>query len=51
MKDVADKSGGRAVSGIESGLKRQSDYVYRVDVVPMGGAQDIQVPPKPRPTA
>jgi divalent metal cation (Fe/Co/Zn/Cd) transporter len=23
-------------SGIESGLKRQADYVYRVDVVPIG---------------
>jgi cation diffusion facilitator family transporter len=28
------------VHGIESGMKRESDAVYRVDVVPIGGASD-----------
>jgi hypothetical protein len=27
------------VSGIESGLKHESDNIYRVDVVPIGGPQ------------
>jgi hypothetical protein len=26
------------VRGIESGMKRESEAVYRVDVVPIGGA-------------
>jgi len=25
-------------SGIESGMKRESEAVYRVDIVPIGGA-------------
>jgi divalent metal cation (Fe/Co/Zn/Cd) transporter len=29
------------VRGIESGLKRESEDVYRVDVVPIGGAQAV----------
>jgi cation diffusion facilitator family transporter len=39
------------VRGIESGLKQGAEEVYRVDVVPIGGAQDTQVPPEPRSTA
>jgi hypothetical protein len=39
------------VRGIESGLKQEAEEVYRVDVVPIGAAQDTQVPPKPRSTA
>ena len=29
------------VRGIESGLKHEADDVYRVDVVPIGGAQAV----------
>jgi hypothetical protein len=40
--DVADELTGAQVTslvcGIESGMKRESDAVYRVDVVPIGGA-------------
>ena len=36
------------VRGIESGLKQEAEEVYRVDVVPVGGPQDTQVPPKER---
>jgi len=39
------------VRGIESGLKQQAEEVYRVDVVPIGGAQDTEAPPKPRSAA
>jgi hypothetical protein len=39
------------VRGIESGVKQQAEEVYRVDVVPIGGAQDTQVLPQPRPAA
>jgi cation diffusion facilitator family transporter len=43
--DIADDLGGTQVkslvSGIESGMKRESEAVYRVDVVPIGGAQAV----------
>jgi hypothetical protein len=29
------------VRGIESGLKHESENIYRVDVVPIGGAQAV----------
>jgi hypothetical protein len=29
------------VRGIESGLKHESEDIYRVDVVPIGGAQAV----------
>jgi hypothetical protein len=29
------------VGGIESGLKQGAEEIYRVDVVPIGGAQDV----------
>jgi hypothetical protein len=42
--DVADELTGAQVTslvcGIESGMKRESDAVYRVDVVPVSGASD-----------
>jgi divalent metal cation (Fe/Co/Zn/Cd) transporter len=42
--DVADELTGAQVTslvcGIESGMKRESDAVYRVDVVPTGGPSD-----------
>jgi hypothetical protein len=42
--DVADELTGTQVTslvrGIESGMKRESEAVYRVDVVPTGGASD-----------
>ena len=42
--DVAGELTGAQVTslvcGIESGMKRESDAVYRVDVVPVGGAFD-----------
>jgi divalent metal cation (Fe/Co/Zn/Cd) transporter len=42
--DVDDKLTGAAVKslarGIEAGMKRESEAVYRVDVVPIGGAPD-----------
>jgi hypothetical protein len=41
--DVDDRLSGAQVEslvcGIESGLKREAEEVYRVDVVPIGGAQ------------
>jgi len=40
--DVADELTGAQVKalvrGIESGMKRESEAVYRVDIVPIGGA-------------
>jgi cation diffusion facilitator family transporter len=39
------------VRGIESGLKHGSEEIYRVDVVPIGGAQDTRVLPEPQSTA
>jgi divalent metal cation (Fe/Co/Zn/Cd) transporter len=42
--DVADELTGAQVTslvcGIESGMRRESDAVYRVDVVPIGAASD-----------
>ena len=42
--DIADDLSGTQVKslvrGIESGMKRESDGVYRVDIVPIGGAAD-----------
>jgi hypothetical protein len=32
--------------GIESGMKHESEHIYRVDVVPIGGLQAV-----PQPTA
>lgn len=43
--DIADDLSGTQVKslvgGIESGMKRESEAVYRVDVVPIGIAQAV----------
>jgi cation diffusion facilitator family transporter len=31
------------VRGIESAMKRESEHFYRVDVVPIGGSQDVRI--------
>jgi divalent metal cation (Fe/Co/Zn/Cd) transporter len=43
--DIDDRLGGAQITslvrGIESGMKHESEHIYRVDVVPIGGSQAL----------